>query len=1351
MNRVFYFAVLFLIAFQTNAQQSPIQFSQLDVNNGLSHNHINSIIKDSKGYLWFATPNGLNRFDGKGVHVFTHNSKDAKSLIDDTVNELFIGPYNQLWVKTRLGFNIYDPKTESFIRNVDSVIKADIPVIDIIDIKEDNRGYFWFLYANQGLFRYDVTKQKFQKYTTQRANFRITGIRPTKDNNLWIVYEDGFLELLNTGNFQQLYSISINEYLPISKADYKVFIDSGLGIWVYAKNMPLGVYYLDTDGEKVSYFHTASSVGRLNTNFVTNITEDDLGRIWLATDPGGINVVNKNDFSITYLVNEEFDDRSLAQNSIVSLYKDRDGIIWVGSFKKGVSYFHDNVIKFSVYRHQAGNSASLFYDDINRFVEDKQGNLWIGTNGGGLIYFNRKNNTFKQYKNNPADPHSLSSDVIVSLLLDKQGMLWIGTYHGGLNKFDGNKFTHYFHDFNNPESISDNSVWELMEDSQGRIWVGTLSGGLNIMDRKSGKFKRFGYRGENSPQDSYISALMEDSEGNIWIGTANGIDILEKSTGRFKHLGHQEKDETSLSNNHVADIYQDSKGFIWIATRDGINKYIAKDDAFQAFRKEDGLPDNTILTILEDHKNSLWLSTLKGISIMRYSNEQPDQLVFRNYDKSDGLQANAFNERAAFLTRKGEVIFGGPSGFNIINPYAIKDFDSSSVPIITDFQLFNKSVKIGEKIDGQILFKESPTETRNVVLAHNQNMISIAFTSLDFLNREHTSFLYQLEGFNDNWLPADPQSNKAVFTNLDPGSYRFKVKVSENNESWSQEYTLLSIEIKPPFWQTPIAYMSYFVVLLIILLFVRHIEKQREQSRFLLRQERKEAQRIRELDRMKTRFFTNVSHEFRTPLSLIIIPLDKLIATATNDQQVNHLNLIQRNARRMLNLVNQLLDFRKIDMQELKLDSQPGDIIESIEQHFISFSDIAEKKNINYLFKQNIRKFYTNFDHDKLERILFNLLSNAFKFTPDEGTISVELDLKMNIEAEEAQLLIKVSDNGIGIPQDKQDQLFTRYFQHEMPSELLNQGSGIGLAITKEYIQLAGGEISFQSKVNQGSCFSVILPLHTINIESESPSKDKKIEENHLVKRQRILLVEDNEDFRFYLKDNLKEWYSIEEAADAELGWQKALATHPDIIVSDISMPKGNGIDLCRKLKADERTMHIPIILLTAIADESSHLRGLETGASDYIIKPFNFELLLSKIKSLLKQKTSLEKKYKKQLEVNPARIEVQSADEKFLQKALEVTESNLGNSDFTIEFLAREMCMSRVSLYKRILLLTGHTPTQFVRNMRLKRAAQLLEESQLSIAEVAYEVGFNDPKRFSRYYKEVYNILPSVYKSSNG
>ncbi|WP_257667240.1 hybrid sensor histidine kinase/response regulator transcription factor [Parapedobacter tibetensis] len=1331
------------------ATAQTVQFQQLDMDDGLSHNNITAILKDDQGFLWFGTPAGLNRYDGHQVKLFRHIPKDMQSLMDNGINDLFMGPEGRLWVKTQMGYNIYDARTARFIRNADSVLmEMGIPAGDVLSIKQDSMGRYWFLHGNGQLYGYDAQQHELREYRGAPGAAPFTSMSLGGDGSIWLVSELGLVQRLDPNTLAIQWSESIYTPATETRANYKLFIDRDGRPWVYAKNVPIGVYWWPDIQYPPKHLHTQSEGVRLNNNFVTNIDQDVEGRMWLATDHGGINLFDKKDHSMAYLVNDEFNDRSLSHNSTTTLYRDVDGMMWVGTFKGGLSYYHQHQVQFPLYRSHRGDPTGLPFDDVNCFVEDQVGNIWIGTNGGGLIYFNRRENRFTQYTHNPKDPYSLSSDVIVSLYLDKAGVLWVGTYYGGLNRFDGRRFVQYKHNPSNSKSISDNSVWEIYEDSKGRFWIGTLSGGVNLMDRQRGTFTPLGFGADGGPRSSYVSVIMEDHEHNIWFGTEKGVEVLEQGNGQYRYFSYDSRNANSLSNDYVADILEDSRHRIWVATREGLNLYRPGTMDFDVFRVEDGLPDNSVLTIEEDMEGTIWVSTAKGLSAIRQVQSAPRHWRFRNYDRRDGLQATAFNENAARRLVSGELLFGGPSGFNIIDPSRIVHTSVLPKPVLTDFQLFNRS----------IILPTAPSHTRKITLPHDQNVLSLEVASLYFLHKDGVYFRYKLEGFGEEWLVMDNESRKATFTNLDPGDYRFKVMTSTDNESWSDEYTLVDITILPPFWKTGWAYFAYLVVFVSALLLVRHIERMREKTRFALRQEREEARRIRELDRMKTRFFTNVSHEFRTPISLILAPLDKLASEATDDSTRQHLILVQRNAKRLLNLVNQLLDFRKIDTQVLQLNPEKGDIAMAIQQHFGSFTDLAERKRIDYRLSMPETHLYVWFDHDKLERILFNLLSNAFKFTPVGGQVTVDVSFTPeSMGKPEREMTITVRDTGIGIPQENQARIFDRYFQHDTPPSMLNQGSGIGLAIVKEYTLLLNGKIDVESIPNEGSAFTVTIPLMEIVNGDIDVAKEVLNEQPLLLAKaseapstgsmRRVLLVEDDEDFRFYLKDNLRAYFSIQEAKDAEEGWSLALAFHPDIIVSDVSMPGDDGVAFCLRLKKDNRTRHIPLILLTAMADESTQLAGIKAGAADYIIKPFNFELLRSKVSSLLKQREAMERTFRKQLDVRPEEKKVISVDEQFMRKALDVITRNMGNPNFSVELLAREMNISRVGLYKRILTLSGYTPSEFIRNIRLRQAAQLLEQSGMNVAEVAYEVGFGNPKQFSKYFKSLYNTSPSAYR----
>jgi len=619
-----------------------------------------------------------------------------------------------------------------------------------------------------------------------------------------------------------------------------------------------------------------------------------------------------------------------------------------------------------------------------------------------------------------------------------------------------------------------------------------------------------------------------------------------------------------------------------------------------------------------------------------------------------------------------------------------------------------------------------------------------------------------MEGFDPGWVTADNKIRKATYTNLDPGTYVFRVRSSDKN-GWNSRQLVLNIKITPPFWKTIWAYMLYAAVIIGALLYIRREGIRKLRLQFALENEREEAQRMHELDLMKIRFFTNVSHEFRTPLSLIMAPVDKILKQIPEPDIQRQLHLVNRNARRLLNLVNQLLDFRRMEYQELKLHEKPGDIVKFIKELSYSFNDIGEQKHITFIFDSEADEFYTTFDHDKIERILFNLLSNAYKFTHQGGQVSVLLNVLAPDDKGSQQLEIRVIDTGIGIPADKMDKIFDPFFQNDVPGSMLNLGSGIGLSITREFVRLHRGRIFVESEFDQGSCFTVVLPLHQLDkslftdkpttidhdpayIPSGKTQKNVSANSSRDARKPTVLLVEDNDDFRFYIKDNLKDSFNIIEAENGKKGWQKALAMHPNLVVSDISMPEMNGIDLCMKLKSDSRTSHIPVILLTALIGEEQQLKGLETGASDYMTKPFNFEILLSKIKNILSQQEHMRKTYQKQVEVTPTEVHVDSPDELFIKKVLLLIDNNISNPNFSVEELSDDMFVSRYTLYKKILMMTGKTPNELVRSMRLKRAAQLLGTGHLTISQIGHKVGFKSQKYFVKAFKAEFNVIPSRY-----
>jgi len=1332
--------------------------------------------------MWFGTASGLNRFDGYTFKVFRHDNNNKNSVVNDFITKIFEGPDKKLWILTRYEFCSYDPETEQFSSDLPSLARPlKLPLYKFVTkIVRTGTADFWFLYSDSGIYRYNaITKQTIHYYYNSHSapslySATLADISADSKGNIWIVYNDGTVEMLDNKVNKITYHTDIFKKVCTNKNGfYSLTVDRDNDLWFYASYIDMGAYYYKPSTG--TFRHVDRESNELKSNVVSSIVQADDGLIWIATDHGGISVLDKKKFQVTFLLNREDDSRSLRQNSAL-LYKDNLGIIWAGTFKKGISYYHRDIIRFPLYRHFASDPASLSFNDVDKFVEDKLGNLWIGTNGGGLIYFNRQTGRYSQYKHDPANANSLSSDIIVNLCIDHDQKLWIGTYFGGLDCFDGKTFTHYKHDDKVATSVADDRIWSILEDSSHRLWIGTLTGGLEIFDRS----KKIFYHPfkQTDIRSSLISSILEDKQGNIWIGGFLGIDVIIKNTGRVIHYEADGNAQKGLADNTVNSICQDSRGLMWIATPSGVTIFNPKTNAFNTLTRKNGLPANSIVAIEEDNKGAMWLSTSNGLSrVTLMPTAGTLNFHIENFDETDGLQGREFNVNAALKTRSGELIFGGGDGFNLFDPASIEPVANKPKLVFTDFQLFNKSITANEDVNGHVLLSKAISVTREIILNHNENVFSIDFAALDFLNPGKIKHQYMLDGFDNGWVNADNRTRKASYTNLDQGDYVFKVRASNSEGVWDPDYISLRIKILPPFWKSTFAYFIYLTLFIGVLFYIRQrgiqrirrqfeVEKEKEEAKLLIEQERKEVKRMQELDQLKIKFLTNVSHEFRTPLSLIMAPVDKMLAHADQEQK-QQLNMISKNARRLLILVNQLLDFRKMEVQELKLHKKPGDIVKFISEISHSFTDISEEKGIGFIFDTNLDALYTSFDHDKIERILFNLISNAFKFTPAGGDVSVLLNVAKGTHIGNNVLLeIKVIDTGIGIPFEKHAKIFERFFQNDIPESMINQGSGIGLAITKEFVKMHGGEITVESEPDHGSCFIIKLPL-VINEAPEtdlSPSKNAgnkaqniitNSESKSVVKQQQtnkmptVLLVEDNDDFRFYLKDNLRDIFFIIEASNGRDGWQKALSQHPDIIVSDISMPEMTGIELCEKIKIDKRTSHIPIILLTAMTGEAEQLKGLEIGANDYMTKPFNFEILLSKIKNILTLQDTYKRTYKKQMDVQLQETPLQNEDEKLLRNIVEYIEQNILNENLSVEELSRQMNMSRGSLYSKVLMLTGKSPVEFIRSIRLKKAVYLLENSQMTISQICYEVGFNTPKYFTKLFKDEYNILPSAYTSS--
>ena len=1354
------------MSYQLSSQENRYVFSHLNVNNGLSQNLINCIYRDSKGFVWFGTNAGLNRFDGSNFEIFSNKNPVNGSIADNNINAITEDKSGNLWIGTGRGVSILNGNTYEF---TDFNYASTLPnqcgdVYYINSMSSDKQGNIW-IGTNNGFYFNDIAGGSIHHILIDSLKCSaplngITSIVQDKNGKMWMSSKNGFII-----KYDPITKIKEKFKIPdksgeLSSSVTRLFIDRDNDLWV--GNL-FGLYLFHTDKEVWDNHFKDKLVQSDELKRIGSISQNIDGLIWVAADGGGAYIFDKKQWKITNLKYQPFDDQKLSSNGLSYVHCDRDGIVWLGTTKKGVNFYKKNINKFRIYKNLAGDINSLSNNDANAIVEDHKGNIWIGTDGGGLNYLDRKTQEITRIKSNISSGNALSSNIIVSLFKDHADKIWIGTYFGGLNRYDPTtgKFTVYKHISDDSTSISDDRIYAISEDKMNKLWVGTLGSGLNRLDPKINKFIQLNTR-NTSLCDNFITSIYRDKNSHLWISTTNGLSYYENDSQTFKCFKNDQNNKNSLSDDNVINCFEDSRGFFWVCTKNGLNLLDRSNNSFRHFTTDDGLPSNSVHGIVEDENRNLWISSKNGISKLVLKNVQGIhniEFAFSNYNITDGLQGKEFNQSSAFRTSDGEIFFGGPDGLNAFYPDEIKEDTSVAKMIFRDFRIFNKSIPYGQKYNNRILLVKPIFNTNKIELKYQENSFTIDFIALNYFFPERNVYAYKLEGFDNQWITSDGNKNSATYTNLTNGTYDFRVK--EVHGKFEGKEISLKIIVLPPFWKSWIAYIIYAILIFSTLIFLRHLILVRERINNRIEHERLEAQHNHEIDSLKIKFFTNISHEFRTPLTLILAPAEKLLIEMKDKPEVKYLKLIEQNAKRLLQMVNQLLDFRKMEVQGFNYNPSFGDIVAFISETVSSFSNLSEQKHIELVFRSRVKELNTYFDKDKLEKIMFNLLSNAFKFTPGYGQVSVSLAVEttnkqLNNETN-TNLVIKIEDTGIGIPEDKIEKIFTRFFQVDSTGQV-EKGTGIGLSLVAEFVKLHDGEIFVTSEIGKGSCFTIHLPVNNSGLLAD-PADEPVEEINHFpvvvadksekifdFERPVLLIAEDNDDLRFYLKDNLLEHYQIHEASNGEEALKKIQKIVPDLIISDIMMPGMDGIELCRRVKSDRTICHIPLILLTARSSEQQQLEGIGKGADDYITKPFNFQILEAKIANIINLRKNLRLLFKNKLTIEPHEITVTSLDEQFMRKALDLVEKNIAITDYSVETMSRDLGMSRTLLYKKILALTGKPPLEFIRSLRLKRAALLLSKSQMNVSEIAFQVGFNDPKYFSKHFKNEFGVLPSKY-----
>ncbi len=1454
---------------------TQLQFEHFTIENGLSNNSVRTIIQDKKGFLWFATLNGLNRYDGKNIRVFTSEPGNLKSLSNNRVHSLVEDSYEYLWLFTFDDeIHRFDPKTEEFL-NINRIIEKQFGKGAVGNtFVETSPGVMWIMLTQGGLVRFigseNPKEYKIDYFDTSSllpgniVNF----IHKDKTGLIWLGTNGGLVTLVS--DTFDIGSLVCKRYFDKSNvSNFTTVCENGDILWFGTDDNGLLFYsFLDNTLEKWDR-------GLIKVFPVTDIARGKSNDILVTTRDNGIFYLPDNGKDIHHYQRGQTVSDGLKDDLYFDIYADNTGKFWLTSPRRGITLFDPNDRKFTFYDLNSKWRESLGDAEKHIFFEDSNGEFWLGLYGGGICHFNRRTRQFEQYFYIPSNPNSISSNLVLSIFEDSSKNLWIGTFQGGLNKLEllhydfrfiqpvrnasfkienevrriiedrfgrlwvGTKGGHVYcynqqkdicfkipEDLNNGSNyimssvhalledrngnlwigtkgeglyrinrlftsgqlknkyfkidhylenqlsqgfehpgISNNAVFDLFQDHRGQIWVGTYNGGLNLIENPSDKIIFKYYRNdpgnESSICDDRIRCFLQDSEKNLWIGTSNGLSLLKYeylnvTEKKFINITRDPSDKSSLSNNDILCLHEDKQGNIWVATYGGGLNLLHKDSEtgkywFEHYFKKHGLSSDVIFSILEDRNNNLWLGTDNGLCKFSSFGKQIEKFI----DK-EGLGDNFFSEGVCIVATNSEFIFGQKSGFICFFPDSIKK-DKRSYPIVlTGLIIFDEPVVPGSENSP---LKKSIETTEAIRLKYNQNFIGIEFAVLDFKNPEKIQYAFILENFEEKWNYVINQ-NKAVYRGLSPGEYIFKVRGTNSDGLWMTEPAVLQITILPPVWRTKAAFLIYLGLVLFLIWLIRYT---------VLRQIKMKHEIILEkrLTEDKLTFFTNISHEFKTPLTLINgLTEDLLTNTDYPPDLRNDVNLIKKNSTKLLMLIEQLLDFRRIQKGKMDLKTEPVELVTFFKDIYFTFLPMTDKKNIEFVFKSNFKKYTGWIDPKHIEKVIINLLSNAIKHTPEKKKIIFDL----HIFHDNKEIELRVIDQGQGISQENLARIFDRFAFIKNDVYGKYSGSGIGLSLSRDLVKLHKGEITVESAMNKGSTFIVRLPVGEFTYSDEEKVISDHVPEitdvildvedeielsetdssrkltSSAVKNQ-ILVIEDNDDLINYLTEKLKKYFIVAVAGDGEKGLEIANRIMPDLIICDIMMPKMDGLEVTRQLKNNFTTSHIPIIILTAKSTTDQKIDGIETGADDYITKPFNMRYLLKRINNIINQRKKLKEKFSQDPGIKPEKLSSSSADQKFLTNVISLVETNLRNPDFSIDDMVVELGHSRTVFYKKMKGITGYAPKEFTRLIRMKKAAVLLRETDITATQVSYEIGYNDPDYFSKSFKNFFGEPPSEYQ----
>ena len=1196
-----------------------------------------------------------------------------------------------------------------------------LPQNTIHGIVKDKHGFMWFG-TWSGLCRFDGYKFKVYRYEPENlksiTNNRIHNIIQDTHKDLWI-------ETFDSKTICR-YNFETDDFERVPKKNVSRAFLKLLNRWDHYHQI------------KANYQNYQWKIDPYTNSLVQTYL------------PNGLTTV---------ISSQQVSRWALNDTNIADFYLDDHNILWVGTYGNGVNKANLNAKPFDYYYHDPLNINSIVDNNVRAICEDKAGNYWIGTRNKGITVVG-KDHTYRHLQYSKADVKSINNDQVRKIFCDSRGAIWIGTKHG-LDRFDkpGGSISHF-----ELEGLKRAAVFDIMEDRSGDIWIATWKG---IYQYKYKENLWVHFNPAETVRDPRTRVILEDHKGQLWVGTdGGGISILKRNGADRLSIVRQFSGQDTIANTirdgRIYSIMEDKAHYVWIGTANGLERYDPATSSFKHFAvNTDESADQSVSAILEDDNGSIWVSHKKGISQL---NKQTFKVA--NYSLQDGLQANEFEESAAFKSKAtGRLYFGGSNGYNGFYPRQIAPDRTMPKIVFTELQILNKPVDVNEEVNGRVILKKPIYLTTQLELTHRDKSIALEFSGLQYANPAGNKYAYMLEGFDKNWIYTDASRRFATYSNLAPGDYIFKVKASNSEGVWNPKPATLKITVIPALWASNIAYIFYTLVFCCTLYIFYYYSARFARMKSTLAYESIIYEKELELHKNKIEFFTNISHEIKTPLSLILAPIDSLMAYAKSDAMVDkQLRTMKNNGDRLLKLINQLLDIRRFETGNDKLVLEENDLISFVGMIVDSFRQFAQQRHISLDFLYSAQSFYLYFDRDKVEKILYNLLSNAFKFTHDGGRIQVKISHSATVPSGAAN--IEVIDNGSGIIPNDFERIFKPFQQGSMNK---TGGTGLGLAYSKALAELHGGSISVFSGTGSGAdnqtCFTLVLPIRNTegNPQDIKPLNAEKTllranANKHFFspvqktltgtngKKQTLLLVEDNYEMRQYLKEYLEERYIVLEAQNGVEGLEMSVKHFPDLLISDVMMPEMDGIELCSRIKSDIITSHIPVILLTARSPIEYQIEGLETGADEYLTKPFNLTLLALKIRNLLRNRALLRERYKQQVTFEPSSLNATSPDEKLLKKMFCYVEDRIGDADLNIEEICDSIGMSRTNLYRKMKSLTGLSMAEFIKELRLKRAAQLLSEKKFNVNEVCYMVGFTDPDYFRKCFKAAFGLAPSEY-----